>query len=176
MATAPLSQSQSYLLNWLTGQPPVEWHKVATSWNWDNSLAVLQWITTQPGCERATAQHIFWTGEPGNFLQFPDPAALLASGYGYVELFDLLKTIADRWVAGGFQGREIGSSQVMETRWSDMREYPKEELQYQANGLPWCIDEDMMADFDGMYPKSNDYEEGYPPAMAEYFRKMKISF
>lgn len=48
-------------------------HQVALSWNWDSGVAALQRVVTAPGCDLATALHIFHDAEADYFLnQQPD--------------------------------------------------------------------------------------------------------
>lgn len=75
------------LLQWLERSGPDEWHAVAFGWNWDNGIGPLQWIVSQPRCDAATAQFVFWT-------------ACMGDG---PELRQLAADIVQRWSAGQYR-------------------------------------------------------------------------
>lgn len=52
------------MIAWLDRQLPDVWHEVATHLNWDNAVPVLDWIVSQPRCDRATAALILWRANP----------------------------------------------------------------------------------------------------------------
>ena len=63
-------ENNQLLIEWMQERGPDDWHRVATNYNWDNGLAPLQWIISQPDCDKATALAIFWMSEPENLFEF----------------------------------------------------------------------------------------------------------
>lgn len=53
------------IVEWLADQRPEVWHAIARYWNWDNGIEPLEWIASQPECDRGTAQDIFWVSTYG---------------------------------------------------------------------------------------------------------------
>ena len=43
------------MIAWLDRQLPDVWHEVATHLSWDSAVPVLDWIVSQPRCDKATA-------------------------------------------------------------------------------------------------------------------------
>ncbi len=89
----------------LKAMGPDGWHRLALYANWDfTDEAVWRWIISQPDCDRATALAIFWKASPEYYLEFRDRAAVPTEDrQGY----DLLTSIRDRWVAGGYKRSEL---------------------------------------------------------------------
>lgn len=76
---------------WLREGGPERWHQAATRWNWDNGMAPLRWIVSQPECQAATALEIFYNGEPDVIDRIDKEEAAL------------LNQIRQRWAAGTFK-------------------------------------------------------------------------
>src|SRR5687768_8987992 len=61
-----------FVIAWLEKHGPLEWHGVATAWNWDNGVGRLLWILEQPDCDLSTGLEIFWLGESYSELDAND--------------------------------------------------------------------------------------------------------
>lgn len=44
---------------------PDDWHEIVQRWDWDWGVSVLNWITSQRLCDRATAVYVLGKGKPG---------------------------------------------------------------------------------------------------------------
>ncbi|WP_316014151.1 DUF4274 domain-containing protein [Roseobacter sp. HKCCA0434] len=56
------------LLGWMKTRGPDDWHRVVSTYNWDNGMRPLLWIARQPQLDRATAHTMFWLTSPEWFL------------------------------------------------------------------------------------------------------------
>lgn len=69
----------SKVLAWLPSQDPKTWHAVATGWNWDLDTAPLAWIAAQPGCDKATAQFLYWQARLSDSAECTELAQAIAA-------------------------------------------------------------------------------------------------
>jgi hypothetical protein len=91
----------------LKAMGPDGWHRIALYANWDfTEDAVWQWMVSQPDCDRATALEIFWKASPDYYLQYRDRSAVPAGERAH---YDLIISIRDRWVAGGYKRSELAA-------------------------------------------------------------------
>jgi hypothetical protein len=51
-------------IDWLADKDPDVRFEVAPNLNWDSAYRVLDWIVSQPGCDRANAAAVFWGADP----------------------------------------------------------------------------------------------------------------
>lgn len=150
------------LIDWLKSRTPDDWHKVAADYNWDNGLAPLDWIVSQPLCDRATALLVFWRAVPDNVLRYASEAEAKAD-YADGE-FRLCVTIAANLRAGFYRRSEITFSAEDEpvfayARW---RSWEDEHPGGVLKTLP-----DMHESIDGriVEPESAEFQEGYPKVL-----------
>lgn len=54
---APLDIVGEARLDLIKQMGPDDWHEVLLTWNWGYGISELEWITSQPECDRATAVH-----------------------------------------------------------------------------------------------------------------------
>lgn len=52
-------------LDFIKQMGPDDWHEAVLSWDWDDGIAGLEWITAQRDCDRATATFALCSGRPG---------------------------------------------------------------------------------------------------------------
>jgi len=52
------------MIDWLADKDPDVWFEVTQHLNWDSSTRVLDWIVSQPQCDKANAAMIFWRADP----------------------------------------------------------------------------------------------------------------
>jgi hypothetical protein len=105
----PSGSAEARFAAWLLsgGSGPADWHRFALEANWDVANPMLRWIVQQADCDRATALHIFWSGEPFTWLPYgADREAVWSCEVG-AEDYDLLADIRERWVAGFYHRSEF---------------------------------------------------------------------
>jgi Domain of unknown function (DUF4274) len=120
---------RQWMYNYLSRQNPETWYWYARSWNWNNGTWLLNWIVQQENCNRATAQLIFWLGDPEQFLPLKERqnaltlvmlghnTALNTAPYGPEdwnksiegnrEVYELLSLILHNWKNGKYGSRSI---------------------------------------------------------------------
>lgn len=93
------------LRTWLKDKDPDVWFVVSDYLNWDNSRPLIQWIVSQPQCDKANVAKIFWGAEPGVF------ACQIAEGNGPPEWaadsWKLIETILGNWRKGFYTRAEL---------------------------------------------------------------------
>jgi Domain of unknown function (DUF4274) len=88
---------------------PEKWHCFAAQWNdWNAGVEYLDWIVRQPDCERATAQLIFWKGNPDHYIpekgsESDDHEARERAS----DVFRMLKVIAENWTSGFYKSNRL---------------------------------------------------------------------
>ena len=106
------SLRNTFLIEWLRQQGPDEWHRTATTWNWDSGNEVLLWIVTQPECDRGTALDVFWKGSPECHVLPAGPDNSWSNVGGFAEDHKLLSTILRNWKAGFYKTERFASEFV----------------------------------------------------------------
>ena len=100
------------MIDWLTGKDPDVWFEVTQSLNWDNSFRVLDWIISQPNCDRANAVSIFWGADPLYYLRLP---TIDRNNEGYQLLYKVLRN----WKAGFYKRAELAWGEDHRVRYRD---------------------------------------------------------
>jgi Domain of unknown function (DUF4274) len=122
---------REWMFEYLTRQNPESWYWHARDWNWGNGLWLLEWIIKQEACNGATAQIIFWLGDPEQFLPLTgvdDSITLMRMGIftqrdlplrgpedwkmtieNSKETFDLLSLILRNWTNGKYRGGKVST-------------------------------------------------------------------
>jgi hypothetical protein len=125
----PQKLLREWMYNHLSRQNPENWYWYARSWNWSNGTWMLHWIVQQENCNKATAQLIFWLGDPEQFLPLKEKqnalallmlhntAAIDVAPYGPEdwkkniednrEIFELLGLILRNWENGKYGARGV---------------------------------------------------------------------
>lgn len=93
------------LISWLGGKSPDVWHFVARKINWSGGLRVLDWIVSQPECDKATAAYVFWFTEPEYQL-----SVMRGAGYKF-NIYALFEKVLANWQSGFYRRQEIALSQ-----------------------------------------------------------------
>lgn len=71
----PLDLDGDTLLAQIKQMGPDDWHEIVLAWNWDHGVSELEWITSQPTCDRATALAAYCGGAPSRIaLRWEKPA------------------------------------------------------------------------------------------------------
>jgi hypothetical protein len=89
------------MIDWLANKEPDVWFEVTQHLNWDNAFRVLDWIISQPQCDKANAAGIFWGADPLYHLRRNDGADV------HSESFHLLDKVLRNWEAGFYTRAEL---------------------------------------------------------------------
>ena len=127
------------MINWLARQTPDVWHEAAPNLNWDNSERVLEWIISQPQCDRATAALIFWTANPLYYMR-----ALASGAYRSDDSLRIVTTILRKWKAGFYTRAELAWPEDNRTAYNSAR--------LAAGGDPLAIPPDLLTPLKGRKP------------------------
>lgn len=57
------------MIAWLADKDPDVWFEITRQLNWDTSERVLDWIISQPSCDKANAALIFWGCSPEHYAR-----------------------------------------------------------------------------------------------------------
>jgi hypothetical protein len=90
------------MIDWLGDKDPDGWFEVSHHLNWDSSERVLDWIVSQPQCDKANAAFIFWGANPLWYL--PRIGTPEHRDYGG---FALIEKILKNWKAGFYTRAEL---------------------------------------------------------------------
>ena len=94
------------MIAWLDRQLPDVWHEVATHLSWDSAVPVLDWIVSQPRCDKATAALILWRANPLYTMR------LLATGDWRGERsLHVVTKIVRNWKTGFYTRSELAWSE-----------------------------------------------------------------
>ena len=129
--------AQERFISWAKRQSPNVWHAATGNLNWDEAMPIIDWIVSQPACDRATAQRIFFLCNPDWWLQYPDRKAVED---WQIEGFDLCSALVQRWNSGFYSNTHIQSDPDVANAWSI---YCSTEDEDRTNGLPWIVDRNM---------------------------------
>ncbi len=58
------------IINYAKKVSPIEWHKMAMDWNYDNSKTFLKWLITNKQTEKATILMIYWMSSPKHGFEY----------------------------------------------------------------------------------------------------------
>jgi Domain of unknown function (DUF4274) len=90
------------MIDWLADKDPDVWFEVTQHLNWDSAERVLDWIVSQPQCDKANAAFIFWGANPLWYL--PRIGTAEHRDYGG---FALIEKILKSWKARFYTRAEL---------------------------------------------------------------------
>ncbi len=94
--------SPQAMIDWLSDKSPDVWFEVTQHLNWDNSMGVLDWIISQPQCDKANAALVFWGCDPEHYLHNrADANPSVSDG------FCLLDKVLRNWKSGFYARGEL---------------------------------------------------------------------
>jgi hypothetical protein len=99
------------MIDWLADKDPDVWFVVTRHLNWDNAFRVLDWIISQPRCDKANAASIFWGADPLYHLGRADDANLDSEGF---RIFD---KVLRNWKAGFYARAELAWDENLRERY-----------------------------------------------------------
>lgn len=102
------------MIDWLADKDPDIWFAVTPHLNWDSSFRVLDWIISQPQCDKATAAGVFWAADPLYHLR-----RLAAGETSKSEGFLLLDKVLRNWRAGFYRRAELAWNEDWRARYRD---------------------------------------------------------
>ena len=137
------------MIDWLSDKSPDVWFDVTRHLNWDNSHRVLDWIVSQPTCERANAALIFWGCDPFYYLRNPDRDHIGADGH------DLMAKILHNWSSGFYQRRELAFDKNYRLKYFELLE------KLPGRVDPFDIPNDLLGPIHGRAPN-------VPPHLSAY--------
>ena len=94
------------MIDWLADKDTDVWFEVSQHLNWDNSDRVLDWIISQPRCDKANAAFIFWAADPLYHLP-----RIGTSEHWRSEGFELIEKILKNRKAGFYTRAELAWTQ-----------------------------------------------------------------
>lgn len=151
-----MTNQSELLINWMKKRDSGDWHRVASTYNWDFGVEPLLWIANQPTCEKATALHMFWYSCPDNTLRYESLEQAESSYCG--NDFRLTKLIADNWSAGRYTNARIAfghdSMMLSFENWS--------EVASQTDNPPFVVPLEMHSPIKGEILSTDGFQEGFP--------------
>lgn len=151
-----MGNESELLIDWMSRRNSSDWHRVASSFNWDVGMEPLLWIAEQPTCEKATALHMFWYSCPDNTLRYETLEQAEASYCG--NDFRLTKRIADNWSAGRYSNANIAFDQDS-MMWS-VENWSK--IESKIDNPPFVVPLEMHFPIDGETLSTDGFQEGFP--------------
>jgi hypothetical protein len=133
------------MIDWLADKSPDVWFEVTQNLNWDNAYRVLDWIISQPQCDKANAASIFWGADPLYHLR-PEAAAWESSSEGFL----LLDKVLRNWKAGFYTRAELAWSEDWRARYRDAVAARPDKRD------PLSIPNDLLAPWKGRAPNVPD--------------------
>ena len=134
--------SRQDMIDWLSDKTPDIWFDVTQSLNWDNSERVLDWIVSQPMCDRANAAWVFWRCEPSYYAGNPERATITSDG------FDLMRKILRNWKSGFYRRGELAWKSEFDHR----RNYFEVVEKLPGRADPFDIPRDLFGPIKGRAP------------------------
>lgn len=130
------------MIDWLADKDPDVWFEVSHHLNWDSSERVLDWIVSQPQCDKANAALIFWGANPLWYL--PRIGTPEHRDYGG---FTLIEKILKNWKAGFYTSAELA--------WNEDNQAKYERVLAGIWGKrdPLAIPPELLAPWKGRKPK-----------------------
>src|SRR5204863_4528922 len=107
---------------------PIEYHYIASIYNWDDGPKVLSWIINSSLCDKGTAKLIFWRSQPDYYTRFLNKEDAEWDG----EVFQLVKTIIDNFQSDFYKTENI---------FYDPRQDPATDVDSLDSKAKWAIPE-----------------------------------
>jgi hypothetical protein len=129
------------MIAWLRDKNPDVWFHVTEALNWDNAEGVLDWIVSQPTCDRANAALIFWGADPSYHMQnFAKREGFAAGGR------KLIEKILRNWKTGFYQRADL----AWDGDWR--KRYSETVAKLPGAHDPFSIPADLLGPFRGRKP------------------------
>jgi hypothetical protein len=138
------------MIAWLKDKSPDVWFHVTEALNWDNAEGVLDWIVSQPMCDRANAAKIFWGAGPGYYMEnYARRDGHAAAGR------KLIEKILRNWKTGFYQRGEL--------RWDEdhRKRYDAVVARLPGQHDPFAIPSDLLGTFKGRKPVVPKHHDMY---------------
>jgi hypothetical protein len=140
-------------LAWLKASGPDEWHRWATSWNWDHGTELFEWIVNQPNCDRGAALSLYYGCRPDFFTRFASVEEARAEKI-FDEAIDLIALICQTWRLGGYPNYAYRPHDVAITEYLANGIEAMQEL---AANVPWDVPDDLPTA--GIHGEPNNFDD-----------------
>jgi hypothetical protein len=156
---------QKAMIDWLKDKSPDVWFDVSKDLNWDNSERVLDWIVSQPSCDRANAAFIFWNASPDYYMEnYARREGLEATGRRLIE------KILRNWKTGFYQRAELRGDEDHRKRYRDTI------ARLPGRHDPFSIPADLLGPFKGREPKvPREHDKRYNKELRRLFWNLGTS-
>jgi hypothetical protein len=135
----PIDLDGETLLEQIKQMRPDDWHEIVLNWNWDHGVTELEWITSQPTCDRATAVYAYGIGEPARIATRWQKPTYEAGRWDYG---GFVRAVAARLEGGFYINAEIGLDLPASAR----DRFEREIAQARATGEnPWQLPEGLVS-------------------------------
>lgn len=134
---APIDIAGETLLDLVQQMSPDDWHEMVLRWDWDDGVAELDWITSQPDCDRATALLALCRGNPGYVATHSRPP----EPEGRWDVNGFVLAVASRLENGFYMKAELGLELKLRMRAAFAREL---ELARDTGVSPWQIPGELL--------------------------------
>lgn len=125
------------VLDLIKQMAPDDWHEIALRWNWDDGVGELDWITSQPDCDRATALYVLCRGNPGYVAANPRRS----EPTGRWDTSGFVLALASRLENGFYVKAELGLDLNLRARAAFTRELAAARA---TEVSPWQLPEDLL--------------------------------
>ena len=118
---------------------PDDWHEIVLDWNWDYGVTELEWITSRPDCDRATALAAYCAGAPSRIAPRRDKPAHESGRWDYG---GFVRAVAARLENGFYMNAQLGLELPPRT----MDAYAQEIIAARATReSPWQIPDGLLS-------------------------------
>ncbi len=132
---APLDIEAADRLGLIQQMGPDDWHEIVLRWNWDWGVAELNWITSQRGCDRATAVFALCSGKPSEVATRHVRRDDDEHGW-------FVRDVASRLEGGFYANAELGLDLPLRQRFAFESDLAAARL---TGVSPWRLPEDLVA-------------------------------
>jgi Domain of unknown function (DUF4274) len=136
LAEKSLSEPDKEFFDTITD--PVEYHYIASIFNWDAGIELLSWIINNPICDAGTAKMIFWRSQPSYYTIFSS----VEEAEHHSEIFILVRSIIEN-----FQNRFYMNQNIF---YDPNADPSAEETAYQDPEAEWEIPDFMKESSPGV--------------------------
>lgn len=149
------------ILNYLQEKTPKARQLLMLSWNFDNSHEVLNWIIDRPDSDKGTILYLYWYMQPGFQKRFANRAECEAENAWYLDSFDLIASIEERYISGFYQ-HQIYDFDPHYDCYQDGYNWISE---LEPETMKRAIPELMFKALHGEILEAEDWDEGVPPEL-----------
>jgi hypothetical protein len=109
-------------------QSPLEFHAVASNWNWDTDSKHLNWIIHNPVCDKGTALSLYWRAGPKALYQYRTRNEVPK---WFWAIYDFVKDVEGRYLSGFYQQQQIAFDPRNDEGTNWLKEYSEVKIKQQ---------------------------------------------